>query len=162
MYQWLFRLTGAIVVGSGATLLAQDVQVFPGLKPPTEEVEIGPAGVFSSGNLALALPGLTTTTSTIVVPGGGAVVDVNLRVRIDHARVSDLDIYLIAPDGTTVEIATDVGQFNANFGSGGASCSGVFAQFDDEGTTSVLAGAAPFPGVRVQHKKQRPDCVARP
>jgi subtilisin-like proprotein convertase family protein len=150
VFKWLLRPTIVLfVVGTSSTLIAQDVQVFQTLNPTeTQSLEaMAPAAVHSSGNLALPVLDPGTTTSTLSVPALGTVVDVNLRVRLDHPRVNDLDIHLISPDGTTVEIATDVGQFGVDFGSGAASCAGVFAQFDDEGTSSVLMSAAPFIGV---------------
>ena len=47
--------------------------------------------------------------STITITDPGTITDVNVRLNIDHPWVTDLDVFLIAPDGTRVELFTDVG-----------------------------------------------------
>lgn len=58
--------------------------------------------------------------------------------NITHSWDADLDIYLIAPDGTTViELSTDNGSSGDNY-------SGTI--FSPDATTAITAGVAPFTG----------------
>lgn len=83
----------------------------------------------------------------INVTDNGVISDVNVRFRANHAWVSDLDVYLVGPDGTTVELTTDNGADGDNYGSGLNNCSGVFTVFDDSAATPITSGAPPFEGV---------------
>lgn len=77
-------------------------------------------------------------TSTIVVAGrSGVITDVDVRVNITHTWNSDLDVFLIAPDGTRVELFTDVGGGSQNF---------LDTILDDDADTPIAAGAGPFTG----------------
>jgi hypothetical protein len=51
------------------------------------------------------------TISNLLLSGvAGTISDVNIRLNITHTWVNDLDVFLIAPDGTTrIELFTDVG-----------------------------------------------------
>ncbi|NBV45042.1 MAG: hypothetical protein EBR86_05225 [Planctomycetia bacterium] len=86
----------------------------------------------------VSLPDLTTRISTIAVAGMGvSITDVNVRVNITHTYDADLDVFLIAPDGTRVELFTDVGGSGDNF---------TNTVLDDQAATSITAGTAPFAG----------------
>jgi subtilisin-like proprotein convertase family protein len=102
----------------------------------------------TSFSLNVAIPDNTTIPAPINVPAINFmnVVDVNVRVRINHTRASDLDMYLTGPDGTTVQLATDVGGVNNDFGAGATDCTGLFATFDDEAPVFIEASTAPFIG----------------
>jgi Proprotein convertase P-domain len=101
---------------------------------------------YSSGNIAVAIPDASTAQSTISVPDGGAVFGIDVRIRLNHTFDEDLAIYLIAPDGTTVELATNVGGSGANFGSGATGCGGTFTVFNDSVPAIIPAFSAPFAG----------------
>jgi subtilisin-like proprotein convertase family protein len=60
-------------------------------------------------------------------------------IRINHTWDSDLDIYLIAPDGTIVELSTDNGGSGNDYGSGGTGTC-----FSMSAGTNITAGSAPF------------------
>jgi trimeric autotransporter adhesin len=75
--------------------------------------------------------------SSIVLTDTGIVADVNVEINITHTYDGDLDIFLIAPNGTRVELTTDNGNSQANF---------VNTVFDDEAAVSITAGAGPFTG----------------
>ena len=77
--------------------------------------------------------------STIFVPDSFPVEGVSVQLNITHANDPDLEAYLIAPDGTTVQLFKNVGSTgtHANF---------TNTVFDDNATTSILAGGAPFFG----------------
>ena len=64
--------------------------------------------------------------STINIADPGTITDLDVRLNIDHTRDADLDVFLIAPDGTRVELFTDVGSTGDNY---------TDTILDDEGTT---------------------------
>ncbi|HRK31221.1 MAG TPA: S8 family serine peptidase [Tepidisphaeraceae bacterium] len=70
----------------------------------------------------------TTRFSDLTVAGiGGTISDVNVLLNITHTFNGDLDIFLIGPDGTRVELTTD----------NGSSSDGMNVILDDEATQSV-------------------------
>ena len=74
-------------------------------------------------------------TSTIELSGAGAVADMNVKVNITHSWMSDLTVSLIAPDGTSVILASRLG----------ASADGyIDTVFDDEATAPIGAGSYPY------------------
>jgi subtilisin-like proprotein convertase family protein len=78
-----------------------------------------------------------TTTATITVPDTRQILDVNVRFDITHTFDGDLKISLIDPSGTEVQLVNRRGGNGDNF---------TNTILDDEGTTSIAAGAAPFTG----------------
>ena len=58
-------------------------------------------------------------------------------IDISHTWAGDLDIYLVAPDGTTIELTTD---------NGGSSNNYTNTCFEAGAATSITAGTAPFTG----------------
>ena len=72
--------------------------------------------------------------------------DVNVRVRLNHTRDSDLVISLVHPDGTVITLANKRGGNGNNYGSGATDCSGTFTVFDDAAGTSITSGSAPVCG----------------
>lgn len=71
----------------------------------------------------------TITNSIINVLDSFTVSDINVTLNINHDWVSDLDIFLIAPDGiTTVELTTDNGGGGENF---------INTVFDDAATLLI-------------------------
>jgi hypothetical protein len=61
---------------------------------------------------------------------------------LTHGNAADLDLFLVAPDGTRVELSTDNGGAGNNYGS---ACN-TPASFDDAAATAITAGTAPFVG----------------
>ena len=83
---------------------------------------------------------LTATPSSIrsQFPDQLAVVrDINVEVNLTHDQLGDLDVYLISPAGTRVELFTDVGN-------NGDVMDGLI--LDDEARDRVTSGSAPFTG----------------
>ncbi|MGB7924253.1 MAG: proprotein convertase P-domain-containing protein [Pyrinomonadaceae bacterium] len=93
-----------------------------------------------------AIPDAGTVDVPLVVADAGTITDLNVRLRLNHTSDSDLDIFLIAPDGTMVELTTDNGVANDNYGSGATSCASTPTVFDDAAAVSILTGSAPFAG----------------
>ncbi|HXG12711.1 MAG TPA: proprotein convertase P-domain-containing protein [Gemmataceae bacterium] len=79
-----------------------------------------------------------TVTSTLTVADGFLIGDVNVTLNIRHTFDSDLEVFLIGPDGTRVELFTAVGGFGENF---------TNTTLDDEAATAISTEAAPFTGI---------------
>jgi subtilisin-like proprotein convertase family protein len=79
----------------------------------------------------------TVTNSVITIADDVNIEDVNVTLNIEHTFDADLDVVLIGPDGTTVELFSDVGGGGDNF---------TNTTLDDAASTSITAGSAPFTG----------------
>ncbi len=79
----------------------------------------------------------TTFTSSVTVADTDTVLDVDVRLNVTHTYDGDLDIFLIGPDSTRVELTSDNGGTGENF---------VDTVFDDEAPASITTGSAPFTG----------------
>ncbi len=101
---------------------------------------------YSTGNVAVPLPDVSTTEIPIVVSDTGAVGDVNVSFRLNHTFDGDLAISLVGPDGTVVPLSNNRGASGDNFGSGSNDCSGTPTRFDDSAVTPISGGIAPFAG----------------
>ncbi len=105
----------------------------------------GPPVSFSN-NTVTPIPDVTTTNIPIVVSGiTSAIGKVTLSLHLLHTFDGDLDISLIGPDGTTVDLSSDNGSSGDNFGT---SCSPETNRttFDDAAVTSIISGVVPFVG----------------
>lgn len=78
-----------------------------------------------------------TIYSSLTVPDSFEIKDVNVVLDITHTHDNDLEVYLVAPDGTQVELFTDVGGGRDNFES---------TILDDEAAIPIIDGNAPFTG----------------
>ncbi len=95
-------------------------------------------GWLPSSDVPKAIGDVQTIVSTLTVNGlTGPVADVDVRVNITHTWDSDLNVYLISPGGTRVELFTDVGSSGDNF---------TDTILDDEAGAGIVSGAAPFSG----------------
>lgn len=90
---------------------------------------------YFSDDVPKAIPDAGTTTSTLAIPDAGIIVDLNVKLNISHPSDGNLDIYLIAPDGTRVELFTDVGGISSDFED---------TILDNEAALSITEGSAPF------------------
>lgn len=91
----------------------------------------------SSDDVPLAIPDQSTVTSTLTFADAITVGDVNVQLDISHTNAQDLDVFLIAPDGTRVELFTDVGGNGDDFSA---------TMLDDEAPTPIASGSSPFTG----------------
>jgi subtilisin-like proprotein convertase family protein len=105
-----------------------------------------PPATYSSGNVAVPIPDEGQAEVPINVSDFGVVADINVRVRLNHTFDGDLEIRLIAPDGTQVLLSDNRGGAGQNFGTGANDCSGTPTVFDDEAATPIASGSAPFAG----------------
>jgi subtilisin-like proprotein convertase family protein len=104
-----------------------------------------PATQFDN-NTPLAIPDLSTVESTIAVSGQTAPIHkVTVSFHLTHTFTGDLDISLVGPDNTTVELTSDNGLGGDNFGTG---CSPQSSRttFDQAASALVTEGSAPFVG----------------
>jgi subtilisin-like proprotein convertase family protein len=101
-----------------------------------------------SADAPKAVPDLATTLSTnsISLPGDRFIDDVKVSLRLDHTAVGDLQIALVHPDGTEVVIADHEGFNSPDMGTGNCGAGEVRTVFDDQASTPVSSGAAPFAG----------------
>ncbi len=84
-----------------------------------------------------SIPDPGTLNSSLTVASVGTILDLNVLVNINHTWDEDLDVFLIAPDGTRVELFTDVGGLGVNF---------TNTLLDDDASSLIATGVAPFTG----------------
>ena len=94
--------------------------------------------IYASDNTIRTIPELATLASTVTAANLGTVTDVNLRnLNIEHSFDMDVAAVLVSPTGRQVALFNAVGGAGANF-------SGT--TLDDEATTPITSGSAPFSG----------------
>jgi subtilisin-like proprotein convertase family protein len=106
-----------------------------------ECVAVCPMGDTSVQLVAADLPqnftDLATTTSTINNGTAGTISKVAVEFSATHTFDGDLDIFLVSPAATSVELSTDNGSLNDNY---------TDTVFVDGAATSIINGVAPFTG----------------
>ncbi|MBN2023279.1 MAG: proprotein convertase P-domain-containing protein [Pirellulales bacterium] len=92
----------------------------------------------SSGDVPASILDLHTVTSTLSINDSSfSISDVNVTLNISHTYTSDLEVYLIGPDGTRVQLFANVGGSGNNF---------TNTTLDDQAATSIAGASAPFSG----------------
>ncbi|APY08248.1 hypothetical protein BWZ20_08020 [Winogradskyella sp. J14-2] len=91
-----------------------------------------PIDILETGN------GTDNYTSVINVPIDEVITDVNVTITISHGWNNDLDIFLVSPSGTTVELSTDNGNDDDD--------DYISTVFDQEAATAITSGTSPFTG----------------
>jgi Zn-dependent metalloprotease/subtilisin-like proprotein convertase family protein len=92
---------------------------------------------FYSSDVPKDIRSKETIRSTLDIDETGFIIDLNVKLDIEHTWNEDLDVYLIAPDGTVVELFTDVGDDSQSF---------LGTILDDEAIVSISNGLGPFNG----------------
>jgi len=92
---------------------------------------------YESADVPKGITPTGTVTSVIEVAERGAIDNLVVELDISFVWDEDLDVYLLAPDGTRVELFTDVGGFGAHFAQ---------TILDDAAAVSISDGEAPFTG----------------
>ena len=102
---------------------------------------LGGANVFENNT---STPIVDNSITDIPIPAWtfGSIGKVTLSLHVTHTNDQDLDFYLIAPDGTSVELSTDNGSTDDNYGT---SCADQTI-FDDDASNPIVFGTAPFVG----------------
>jgi subtilisin-like proprotein convertase family protein len=101
---------------------------------------LGPLAIFDAGppQVPVDIPEQGTVTSTITVPQSGLVKRAVVALSdLQHSFVSDLDVTIRAPDGTTVPLVMRRGAGGDNF---------TNTNFDDSAATRIGDGTAPYTG----------------
>ncbi|MEZ6063477.1 MAG: S8 family serine peptidase [Planctomycetaceae bacterium] len=84
------------------------------------------------------IPDFAILESHIVVPSQiSRISDINVQLSLTHSWLQDLDVFLVSPSGTTVELFTDVG-------SNGTEMTDLI--IDDEALVRIIDGSSPFTG----------------
>jgi len=89
-----------------------------------------------TNNTQQEIPDLGDISSIITVTDAFVVLDVNVTINIEHTWVEDLDIFL-SLGGTSIDLTSDNGGSDDNY---------TNTIFDDDASTSIIDGAAPFTG----------------
>lgn len=90
-----------------------------------------------SNTTPVPIPDLGSVYDTIPVNITGGVQDIDVTVNISHTMDKTLNISLISPQGSVVNLSSGNGGNNSNY-------TGTI--FDDEASVSILMGSAPFTG----------------
>ncbi|MCO4773374.1 MAG: proprotein convertase P-domain-containing protein, partial [Deltaproteobacteria bacterium] len=126
-----------------------DGTIFPTQLEVCDDVDNDCTGLLNDGNQVLtdapnlSVPPTGTSGSmsvTQVAFDGGAITDVIVTLDISHTFTGDLEITLISPEGTTIDLTSDNGGTGNNF---------TNTVFDDSAATSITtisSSGAPFTG----------------
>ena len=101
---------------------------------------------YSTGNISVAIPDVSTVEVPINITDTGVISDVNAKVRLNHTYDGDLILELVGPDNTSVTLSNRHGGTDENYGSGASDCSGTHTVFDDSASTPIASGTAPYVG----------------
>jgi subtilisin-like proprotein convertase family protein len=95
--------------------------------------------IYNSTDVPKTICDLCTVTSTLTVPGGSAITDVNVIIgSLLHTWDQDLELRLISPGAAvTVVLVLNRGASGDNFSN---------TTLDDSAATAIADGAAPFTG----------------
>ena len=92
---------------------------------------------FTATGLPLAITDLATAVSSVSVTGTGRVSRIGVRFSATHTRDGDLNIALVSPIGTYVDLSS---------GNGGTGDHYTATQFAHTAATAITAGSPPFTG----------------
>ncbi|MEL0201845.1 MAG: proprotein convertase P-domain-containing protein, partial [Flavobacteriaceae bacterium] len=97
---------------------------------------------FTSDNLPLALNDASSvgdgvTLASVFVEQSNLVESLTVKVRITHPYVSDLILYLLAPNGQRIKLSGELGGSGDNY---------TDTVFDQNATESILNASPPFTG----------------
>ena len=91
----------------------------------------------NTDNTPYVIPNAGIITPSINIPFNEVITDVNVNIELYHSRDADIDVFLVGPNGLSVELTTD---------NGGTGHDYVNTYFDDGATTPITIGSAPFTG----------------
>ena len=98
---------------------------------------VGPRQVFSN-NTAQTILDNDKINSYINVPTQTSrLTDLNVSLTLSHSFLADLDIYLVSPQGTRIELVTDLVSNEPDM---------ISTTFDNVAPTGILTGISPFTG----------------
>ena len=96
---------------------------------------------FASPNVPVTISpsGANTVTSTLIIPSGANISDVNVNMDITHTWVNDLTVRITSPAGTTVSLVTNPCTSVA--------LNNIVATFDDSGSTYTCSNNPAISGI---------------
>lgn len=103
----------------------------------------GATRTYSTGPLAYPIPDVGTLDVPLGVLEKGPVWYLQVWVRIDHPRDSDLTLSLVSPSGTTILLSAKRGGNGRDYGTG-PGCSGEETHFAPERYGPIARAKAPF------------------
>lgn len=106
------------------------------------------AQVFNSVSAPIPIPDQNKSgvSMPVTVSGVTSFDRIKVAIHLTHTYDSDLDITLVAPDGSTkITLSSDNGEDQADYGSD-CSADGNDTNFDDKAGVSILNATAPFVG----------------
>jgi len=116
---------------------SQVVDVFGAhLVPSTTVYTLGKTYTFSS-SAAVTIPATGKVSSTVAVNPSVVINSVRVVLNISYGKDGALYIHVVAPNGTDILLANQVGGTGQNF---------TNTVFDDRALTSISFGSAPFTG----------------
>lgn len=148
-----YRLSKMVPAGTEiafTTRLSDNEQIYTGLfmhvvgkqvPPTTNTFTVTPPakGIFDTSTIYI--------TNMVTLDGTNYIDDVNVGIRLDHARDNQLVIALQHPDTTEVLLANRVGSSSdKNFGIGYPPNPITNTVFDDQAAIPISAGTGPFVG----------------
>lgn len=115
----------------------------------------GAAPIRMDNDVPFDVVDLESRTSTLVVSGiPEGLTAVHLSIHAKHTWVSDMDITLIAPDGTAIDVSSDLGSSGDDLG---ASCDDADrVTFDDGGTATLPTSSSDAPWAGTTWKPEQP------
>lgn len=102
--------------------------------------------VFGAADLPQPIPDAAAMQSLLRISTPGRLRDVNVRVRLDHTWLEDLELKLRHPDGTEVVLMQALRHIGRNLGQGPCGPEVQWTTFDDSAPTPLTSGTAPFVG----------------
>jgi subtilisin-like proprotein convertase family protein len=120
-----------------AALIAFGCVVLFEPEDPSARTTACATSTFTATDVPKSIPDPGTSESTLALPAGEAIADIDVRVQVSHSFDSDLRIRLVSPAGTTVTLAETVGMWGDNF---------TGSVFDDEASSSIISNLPPFTG----------------
>jgi subtilisin-like proprotein convertase family protein len=94
-------------------------------------------GTYDSTDVPKPIPDVSQTESVLNVTGVGSILSMTVKMTITHTWAADVDVWLISPAGTIIELTTDNGSSGDHY---------INTVFDDAAAISITAGAPPFTG----------------
>lgn len=99
-----------------------------------------------SGPLAVPLVPGTTVEKAMRIERAGPVGSVAVWVRVTGAKVGDLTLTLVAPDGRERVLSRQEGGTQRGLGTGSAGCAGPAVIFSDQGFSTLDGASRPYSG----------------
>lgn len=97
----------------------------------------GPRQVFSNSTAQTILDNDKINSYINVPTQTSRITDLNVSLSLTHSFLADLDIYLVSPRGTRIELVTDLVSNEADM---------ISTTFDNVAPTGILTGSSPFTG----------------